>query len=246
MNHQPLYHPNKQKLPIIRDKRQFRNALIGVACIIILMIRFPHGYTWLEWGLSISGIKTVFDIGNGQLILTGLPILVGMFIFLRMLYRSLNRMRIILIILAVYAFVNLPAFLVSTYQSNYASGMYALSFNDKKIAICEYDYSESDSAWSGVCRVAVNNYSNKDVNIQLTLYIDSLFREETSLNEVALDQVKVMPGQQTLGIPVTIPVLTTEERNSIPRNAYTQIDYAEAVVTDGVKERQFMGLMGLR
>lgn len=233
MNREPLYPQHRQEQPVIRDKRQFRNALIGVAFIIILIIRFPNGYTWMEWALSIIGIKTVFDIGNGQLILTGLPILVGMLICLRMLYRSLNRRRFITIVLVIYAFTNLPAYLVSSYQSLFASGIYALSF-DKTIASCEYEYSEPDSAWEGTCRVKVENHRNKDVNIQLTLYMESSIPDRQSLGEVTLEQVKVFPGQQTLRIPVMIPILTEEEQKSISHHAQVNINYYEAIVTDGI------------
>lgn len=65
MDRQPLYPQIKQEQPVMRDKRQFRNALIRISFMIILMFRFPHGYTWMEWAISIIGIKTVFDIGEG-------------------------------------------------------------------------------------------------------------------------------------------------------------------------------------
>ncbi|MGZ9584436.1 hypothetical protein [Paenibacillus marinisediminis] len=238
MNHYPeSLIPRKQTF--IRDKRKFRNALIGITVLMILMIRFPHGYSWLEMVYQVLGIKTVFDIGNGQIMLTGLPILIGIIVFLRMLYQSLDRSRGLVTFLAFLVIMNLPAQLVTAYQANFASGINALSF-EKQIASCQYKYSEADSAWLGECSMSVKNYSNKPVDMQITLVMQTRDSQRSDLEKVTLDQQQVMPGDQWLHIPVNIPVQSNQKPERISDMLEISYSYSEAIVTDGTRERRLL------
>ncbi|WP_144027268.1 hypothetical protein [Paenibacillus selenitireducens] len=174
---------------LVRDKKKFTWAIVGLVVLSLLTIRFPHDYTWFEWILNGLHIKTVLPLGNGTLILTGLPLIICLIIFIQMLARSLHRRRLLIGFIAFLIVTSLPNKVVSVYQQYFASGMYALQ-TDKTTSQCSFE--PKGDNWFGHCRISLYNHSQQPVTAKVVL--KSKYGFSYGYDEVQLGTVTFQPG----------------------------------------------------
>ncbi|MCE5167929.1 hypothetical protein LQV63_01180 [Paenibacillus profundus] len=220
---------------LIRDRRLFVKAAILYAVLFILSIRFPHGYTWFEGIMNWLGIPTVFQIGNNtRIILTGLPLLIGVIVMLRMLARSLSRKRVRIGIMAFLLLVWAPNYAVNLYQTWFGEGIYALQF-EQTIGRCQLQHGVA--YWKGECSLKAVNYESRTVRAYVTLHADDLDGTHASLKELPLGEVDFSPGHSVAVVKVHLPDSEANSKNSTNVAVSSTILFQQAVVTDGKRVR---------
>ncbi|CQR46807.1 hypothetical protein BN1058_01082 [Paraliobacillus sp. PM-2] len=116
--------------------------------------------------------------------------IVGIFL----LVKSLNNYhgRIVLIVILIFNFT--PEFVVNSYQKNFATGIYAVSYENEQ-SNCSFEMI-SEKTLHGECVLPFYNYSNNDVQFTVTFV-------ERHLHKYDLPMVSLMnkdgPYEVTLG-----------------------------------------------
>ncbi|MDK8183476.1 accessory gene regulator B family protein [Paenibacillus sp. UMB4589-SE434] len=231
---------NKNEPPssphLIRDKKKLQWALIGLLLLSLLTIRYPHHYSWFESGLQWLGVPTVFPFGNGKLILTGLPLLIGLVILIRMLVRSLNRQRFLIGFAAFLTVTTLPNQAVDVYQRYLGTGIYAIQSNKSTLASCRVE--QIQSRWVGECTVSVRNYSRQEVTAHILLK-----REDTDFpydySEIDLGSVTFAPHlDEHSTVKVSNLVLPTAPNYSEEVSGPVQTSFSRMTISDGTHLRE--------
>ncbi|WP_028547175.1 hypothetical protein [Paenibacillus taiwanensis] len=220
----------------IRDKKLLQRALIGLLLLSLLTIRYPHHYSWFEVGLRWLGIPTVFSFGNGTLVLTGLPLLIGLVILIRMLVRSLNRQRFLIGFAAFLTVTTLPNQAVEAYQRYLGTGIYAIHANMSTLASCRLE--QIQSRWVGDCTVTVRNYSQQAVTAHILLK-----RDDTSFpyefSDIDLGSVTFAPHlSEHSTVRVSNLVLPTAPYYPEDVSGPVQISYSRMTLSDGIHLRE--------
>lgn len=219
---------------LIQDKRGFIYAILGLILLMILTIPYPHSYTVWEWILKSIGIHLEFKIGNRfTLILTGLPILILLFLCLRLLYRSLREARLSICIIMAMVTLSLPSQLVTAYQSTIAMGIYSL---DVKEPYASCDVTAGDGVWNGTCSISIENYSSTPVRANLLLKMHEHSEKWTALQNIDLGEHLINPGPQQLEVPIAIPY------DDAFRYSFVNVGYYDVILSDDRNKRQFLQL----
>ncbi len=152
---------------MIRNKCFLLIAAILFVIILVLNLPFPNTYPFgetilLKFHLPTRMFESFHIIGNISVIL----LLVSLSLFMK----SLNKYRIRLIILIIILFSILPSAIVGLYQSTFAKGIYAISY-EQQAANCNFEMVK-EQVLEGRCELPMENRSNKKVEFQLE-FIDS-------------------------------------------------------------------------
>lgn len=147
---------------MIRNKRFLLIAAILFVIIFVLNISYPNSYPFgetilLKLHLPTRMFENFHIIGNISVIL----LLVSLSLFMK----SLNKYRIRLIILIIILLSILPSAIVGLYQSTFAKGIYAISY-EQQAANCNFEMVK-EQLLQGICALPMKNRSNKKVEFQL-------------------------------------------------------------------------------
>lgn len=229
----------EREQPFIQRKRNLIYGVVGIIVLLILTIRYPHSYSIWEWILRSLGVPTVIPIGSASsLILTGIPMLVLLFVSLWNLNVSISRHRGFTLFVAFMIIFWLPQQLVTLYQSTLATGIYALNMEERK-ADCQLVAGKE--AWIGDCKVSIKNHSSDPVPVHITMIQEVYYSEWHSLQKIDLGELLVKPGHQQLQTQISVPYQTESERQiNNDGDMHVGITFSEAILSDGSHQREFL------
>jgi hypothetical protein len=103
----------------------------------------------------------------------GIILLIGLFA----LYKSLNRHRLKLTILATFIIISGPGHMVEAMQKTVLPGMYAVSY-DAENSTCIFEMNKKETILTGTCDLSFENHSSKPVLFEVALDKRAFFEDE--------------------------------------------------------------------
>lgn len=150
---------------IVRNLKRLYIAIGFFILVMILNFPFPHVKPFAEANFWIMNISISSSSGLHYL---GIFSLVLLIIGIYFLATSLEKYRVRLVILALVVYSLLPLVIVESYQTTFAAGIYAVK-HEQDSSNCKFD-TVDDKKIEGVCELTFKNYSNEDVDFDVTFY----------------------------------------------------------------------------
>lgn len=150
----------------------FYFSLIFLFVAMILNFPFPHKYPYGEAIFMILNIPIRFANGVPTVVITTLLLLmVGLYL----LEKSLQKYRMRIVIIAVFIAVFAPVFAVNSFQKNFATGIYAVSYSEEE-SNCSFEMI-NEKTLQAECELPFKNYSNNDVQFSVEFYEELVFKD---------------------------------------------------------------------
>ncbi|MDD9781919.1 hypothetical protein [Priestia megaterium] len=196
---------------MIRERSLLIKGLTFLLAVFILNIPFPNStplshsvFSFL--GLPIYGDEETMTGIQYASNAWGIILLLGLFA----LYKSLNRHRLKLTILAAFIVISGPGHMVEAMQKTVLPGMYVVSY-DAENSICTFERNKEETVLTGTCDLSFENHSSKPVTFEVALDERSYFKEDTPfllmMNKPRLHTVTLeSKGYQTVEITSSIKV----------------------------------------
>ncbi|QBP42743.1 hypothetical protein [Paenisporosarcina antarctica] len=162
---------------IVRNLKKLYIAIGIFILVMILNFPFPHVKPFAEANFGIMNISISSSSGLHYL---GIFSLVLLIIGIYFLATSLEKYRVRLVILALVVYSLLPLVIVESYQTTFASGIYAVKY-EQDSSNCEFDRVD-DKTMAGVCELTFRNYSNDDVHFDVTFYNKEDFESDSMIS----------------------------------------------------------------
>lgn len=148
-------------------------SLILLSVAMIVNFPFPHKDPYGESVLAIFNIPIKFANGFHTVGITTLLLLVvGIYFLVKSLKKYAGRIALIVIVIVIFA----PTFLVNSFQKNFATGIYAVSYTSEE-SKCRFEMADQETLY-GECDLSFKNHSNKDVQFTVEFYEEHLFKDE--------------------------------------------------------------------
>ncbi|KON90558.1 hypothetical protein AF331_09280 [Rossellomorea marisflavi] len=155
---------------MIKNKASVLTAMAIFLICMALYFPFPEN--------KLSEARTVFmsfpiTDSDGFVILG----IIGSFLYINaivFLVRGLKKYRIRLVLLTMFAYAAAPTMAIWLYQHTLASGIYALSYDDR--SECTFE-SDGDGHIYATCDIELKNHSRNDVSFNLQL-LDSTYDKQ--------------------------------------------------------------------
>lgn len=138
-----------------------------MACLILNM-PFPHRYPFGEKILSSLHIPTRISLEKGALDGFHVLFIFSMIFLVAGLYflaKSVEKYHVRIIISAFVAVSVIPNMLVNVYQTNFATGIYAVHYNNEG-STCSYEMTDEQKGYAE-CELQFGNYGQKDVDFEV-------------------------------------------------------------------------------
>lgn len=215
---------------IVRNLKKLYIAIGFFILVMILNFPFPHVKPFAEANFWIMNIPISSSSGLHYL---GIFSLVLLIIGIYFLSTSLEKYRVRLVILALVVYSLLPLVIVESYQTTFASGIYAVKY-EQDSSHCEFDMVD-DKTMEGVCELTFKNYSSEDVRFDVTFYDKEDFEPDsmiTLMNEGSPSEVSIL-GKETK----TVHFKTDIDISKL--NGYTNgsFSYVNIKISQGKKVR---------
>lgn len=146
----------------------FKRLYVAIGFIVLVMIAnlsYPNVKPFTEGTLWILNIPA--RSSNGIHIL-GIFSIILLLIGLYLLATSINKYRVRLVILALVLFSLLPLGLVDLYQKTFASGIFAVDY-EQESSNCIFNMVD-DKTMLAACELTFINHSNNNFNFDVTFY----------------------------------------------------------------------------
>ncbi len=214
---------------MIKNKGSFVLAIIILFICMLLFFPFPenklNGATTSFMSFPINdqdGFNTVGIIGS-ILYIAAIVLLVS----------SLKKYRIRLVFLTMFAYALVPTAAIWLYQHTLASGIYALSYDNR--SECTFE-SDGDGHIYAACNIELKNHSRNDVSFNLEL-LESTYDKQFPLEEFLKGSYPVTvkgKGSQTVLIEDEIDRPDLKDEFNGSSSGFLRIK-----ATDGDSERRF-------
>ncbi|MFP7732442.1 hypothetical protein ACLHDF_03280 [Priestia aryabhattai] len=154
---------------MIRERSLFTKGLILLLVVFILNIPFPNSPPLINSIFSFLGLP----IYGNEATMTGfyyannawaIILLISLFL----LYKSLNRHRVKLTILAALIVASGPVYMVEAMQKTVLPGIYAVSY-DAENSICTFELNKKETVLTGTCDLSFENHRSKPVTFEVAL-----------------------------------------------------------------------------
>lgn len=154
-----------------------RNKLAVIASIVLLCICMSFYFPFPNNQIRNVGVQQFisFPIRNQDgYVMLGIigSVLFVVAIILLVIGIKKYRFQTVIIVLIVYTF--LPKLLIGVYQETLASGISAISYDNK--GTCNFEYVGED-VLNGECSLVLHNHSNETVSFELE-FLDSILGED--------------------------------------------------------------------
>lgn len=182
---------------MIRERSLLIKGLTFLLAVFILNIPFPNstplGHSVFSFlGLPLYGDEetmTGFYYANNA---WAIMLLISLFL----LYKSLNRHRLKLTMLAAFIVISGPGHMVEAMQKTVLPGMYAVSY-DVENSNCTFERNKKETVLTGTCDLSFENYSSKPITFKVALDKRSYFKEDSPfllmMNKPRLHTVTLEP-----------------------------------------------------
>jgi hypothetical protein len=185
-----LYNRTEEENPsLILDRRALLISIIVLSMIIILLIRYPGPLSVVERLFQSIGLPVSSGENGMGLQFAGLVILSLLIVVLFFMNRALSRGKFIAFIVIMTLIINAPAWLTTSYQRFFASGVYAVEVNQTQ-SRCNYVI--KDRRLTGTCQLPLKNYSRDTVEIVPVISFPKYWRE-SDLPVITLTSVLIQP-----------------------------------------------------
>ncbi|WP_205101648.1 hypothetical protein [Lysinibacillus composti] len=181
---------------------------------MVLTFPFPNN-SYADMTMSIFNIPIKIA---GSINQVGVVSVVLLLFCMVCMVRALNSHQFIAVIIVIIAFSFIPRFVINLYQESFASGIYAISYDEKQTK-CEFTRDEIDDAFlQGKCEVYFINHSNEQLTFEVTfhevLYGADDYLMESLMNINGVHTISLAPKEsRTFIIEETID--TTSIHNAI-------------------------------
>ncbi|MGG1366720.1 hypothetical protein ABE322_13110 [Priestia megaterium] len=182
---------------MIRERSLLIKGLIFLLAVFILNIPFPNSAPLINSVFSFLGLPiygneetmTGFYYANNA---WAIMLLLGLFA----LYKSLNRHRLKLTMLAAFIVISGPGHMIEAMQKTVLPGMYAVSY-DVENSNCTYKRNKKETVLTGTCDLSFENHSSKPITFEVALDERSYFKEDSPfllmMNKPMLHTVTLKP-----------------------------------------------------
>lgn len=188
---------------MIANRRLFFSALLLFTLTITLSLNFPHRYSLGDVLLQKLHIPTQFAGGFFTMGIFMLILLITAFVCL---FHALEKWHIRIIILALFLLLTLPSAMITTYQTFFGKGIYAIEYNEEE-SYCTFDMANKDTL-AGTCYLPFTNFSNDTVMFTVQFQESLAFYDDipmvSLMNEEVPFSVALQPHETKL---VTIHTL---------------------------------------
>lgn len=195
------------------NKRIVRNYIklyIAIGIFLLVMIvnsPFPHEVPFSGGSVWIMNI-TIRNADGYNLV--GVFLLMVLCVGIYLLFTSLEKYRVRLMLLALFLYFSLPLFTINVYQNTVASGIYAIDY-DLDSSQCQFEQLD-DKRMDVICDLPLENLSDEEVKFDVRFFNETLFEEKHKLvplmnedgpYEVSLQghETKVVRIQTELDVP---------------------------------------------
>ncbi|KML28460.1 hypothetical protein [Priestia aryabhattai] len=163
---------------MIRKRSLLIKGLIFLLAVFILNIPFPNSAPLINSVFSFLGLPiygneetmTGFYYANNA---WAIILLISLFL----LYKSLNRHRLKLTILAAFIVTSGPGFMIEVMQKTVLSGMYAVSY-DAENSNCTFETNKRETILTGNCKLSFENNRSKPVTFEVAIDKRAFFEDE--------------------------------------------------------------------
>ncbi|MED3896168.1 MULTISPECIES: hypothetical protein [Priestia] len=196
---------------MIRERSLLIKGLIFLLAVFILNIPFPNSTPFSHSVFSFLGLPIY---GNEETMMGiqyasnawGIILLLGLFA----LYKSLNRHRLKLTILAAFIVISGPGHMVEAMQKTVLPGMYVVSY-DAENSNCTFETNKRETRLTGNCKLSFENNRSKPVTFEVAIDKRAFFEDEQPflqmMNKPKLHTVTLeSKGYQTVEITSSIKV----------------------------------------
>src|SRR6478752_435953 len=196
---------------MIRERSLLIKGLTFLLAVFILNIPFPNStplshsvFSFL--GLPIYGDEETMTGIQYASNAWGIILLLGLFA----LYKSLNRHRLKLTILAAFIVISGPGHMVEAMQKTVLPGMYVVSY-DAENSNCTFETNKRETILTGNCKLSFENNRSKPVTFEVAIDKRAFFEDEQPflqmMNKPKLHTVTLeSKGYQTVEITSSIKV----------------------------------------
>jgi hypothetical protein len=161
---------------MLKNKRFLIAAIIFFFLSIALKFPFPHEYPIGQEISSALNFPITTMEGVSYIGITGL-ILFGISLFF--LVKSLKKLHMRMVLIAILLVVFLPTELVSAYQKTFATGINAVEY-ERKGSSCLFKMNDETTLYAN-CQLPFKNHSNQPVQFNIEFYDKYRFKDETPL-----------------------------------------------------------------
>ncbi|MGX1266433.1 hypothetical protein RKD55_004237 [Rossellomorea marisflavi] len=214
---------------MIKNKASVLTAMAIFLICMVLYFPFPENKL-SEARTSFMSFPITDNDGFVTLGIVGSVLYVSAIVFL---VRGLKKYRIRLVILSMFAYALAPTAAIWLYQLTLASGVYALSYDDR--SECTFE-SEGDGHIYATCDLEWKNHSRDDVSFTLE-FLDSPYDKQFPPEEFLKGSYPVTveaKGSQTVQIEDEIERPDLKGEFNGAASGFLRIK-----VTDGDSERRF-------
>ncbi|MEI4526363.1 hypothetical protein [Priestia megaterium] len=182
---------------MIRERSLLIKGLTFLLAVFILNIPFPNSTPLSHSVFSFLGLPLYGDEETRTGIqyasnAWGIILLLGLFA----LYKSLNRHRLKLTMLAAFIVISGPGHMVEAMQKTVLPGMYAVSY-DVENSNCTYKRNKKETVLTGTCDLSFENHSSKPITFEVAVDERSYFKEDSPfllmMNKPRLHTVTLEP-----------------------------------------------------
>ncbi|MED3944767.1 hypothetical protein [Priestia megaterium] len=182
---------------MIRERSLLIKGLTFLLAVFILNIPFPNSTPLSHSVFSFLGLPLYGDEETMTGIqyasnAWGIILLLGLFA----LYKSLNRHRLKLTMLATFIVISGPGHMVEAMQKTVLPGMYGVSY-DAENSNCTYERNKKETVLTGTCDLSFENHSSKPITFEVALDERSYFKEDSPfllmMNKPRLHTVTLEP-----------------------------------------------------
>jgi hypothetical protein len=204
------------------NKIFFYTAFILFIISIVLNFPFPHASPFGESIVSVLNIPIRTTQGLQVVGITSLALLIASLFFLS---KSLKKYKGRFVLLTILLALFLPPFLADTYQQTFATGIYAISY-DEETSECSFEML-NDKIMQVDCEFSFQNHSNDNVTFNIEFYETYLFEDDykmvTLLNLIEPYEVTVKPKYpDTVKVETEIDV--SEIKNHVTNGSASHIN----------------------
>ena len=172
---------------MIKNKLALISSFVILVICMSLYFPFPNNVM-----LEARATFMSFPIRNQDgYILLGVIGSVLFIIGMVLLMISIKKYHIRTFLIAVIVYAFLPHILITIYQETFASGIYAISYDNN--GTCDFN-AEGDDLLKGECNFLLHNRSNQDVTFELEFLDSSLWEE------IRMESLMNLAGPYTITI----------------------------------------------
>lgn len=191
---------------------------------MLLNFPFPHRYPYGETIFTVMNIPIRFSNGFHTV---GIITLILMFIGLFFLVKSLRKFRGRMVLLAFFVVTFVPSVIANTFQSTFATGIYAVSYSSEE-SNCNFEMI-GETTLHGECELTFTNYSKDDVRFTVEFQEYSLFKDDIPMVSLMNDHGphKVfLEGKENKVVPIEATIDVKEMEGYVVSGEAMHVDIA--------------------